>query len=153
MNAPTAHFVTVYDKSGEGHKKSLANARDLVVNAGWSWKPGKQFSPVQSAPYAGITRVDPHAPSKAQQVINKARDAASGQAPVESYEEQPEPEIEVEEVYVAPETADLDADTDLGAAETAPPVTTQQAASKPAATPVPAAPEAPVRRGRPSKKG
>lgn len=47
-----AAYVTIYNKLGEPEKHTLANARDAVAHSGYSWKPGRKWTPIESAPYA-----------------------------------------------------------------------------------------------------
>ncbi len=88
-----AQKVAVY-KDGKREVHTLANARDLVQGAGWSWNPQYESSPAAKSPVqAKAVGKEP-----AQKVIDTARvpggnmNADADEAPVAEVE--PEPEVE-----------------------------------------------------------
>lgn len=51
-----AQTVTIYSPEGEERKETLLNARDLVLHCGFTYDPGKVYTPVDVLP-AKIKRV------------------------------------------------------------------------------------------------
>ncbi len=46
-------LIPVFDKDGKEYKVDNLNAHDMVVHLGYTYAPGKKFSPVDNAPHAG----------------------------------------------------------------------------------------------------
>lgn len=64
-----APLVTVYAPDGKAFKYSRANARDLVVGAGWSFQPNAKSTPLDPVPGA---KLKAEGPEPAQRVLNSA---------------------------------------------------------------------------------
>lgn len=62
--------VVVYAPDGARETHSRLNARDLVLHSGWTYSPGKTYTPVDSAPYIMDSHKAPTA-SKAQEVLDR----------------------------------------------------------------------------------
>lgn len=64
--------VAVYSPEGKREVHTLANARDLVQGAGWTWNPGVESNPVAKSP------IQKPAIGKepAQKVLDSVKDAA-----------------------------------------------------------------------------
>ena len=137
-----ASFVTIYNKSGEAEKHTLPNARDLIAHSGYSWKKGREWSPVQSAPYARpelakagdkVQELLDRTGGNGKPVVDVTHDVVADDDPV-TIEEGPD--------EAAPPPADVadegdEGETETGADETAPatekPRRAPRAKAKPAA--------------------
>ena len=151
-----AALVTVYDKDGQPHKKTITNARDAVTNSGWTWKPGKTFHPTSGQPYAGMNR-DTDTKARIQTILDRVGPTAGAKsAMTESHDELPTPQIEIEEVPDHVLAAQALGVSDAAETEaTADDLEIEGDADADAETPAPAAGEtaaaAPARRGRAKK--
>lgn len=94
-----SELVKVYSPDGEVFENSPANARDLVVHAGWSYDKLKKTATAIPAPVEAVEEVKVEAP--APEVIEV-------EAPVEVAAEEVVEEAAAEEV-VAEDEADEDA--------------------------------------------
>lgn len=84
-------LVAVYSPTGEKEMHTVPNARDLVNGAEYTWRPGVEASPVDSAP---IKVTPPTGPSKAQQIFDSTgHNAERSINDVISANEEEEPEI------------------------------------------------------------
>lgn len=51
MSNNSRRLVTVYAKDGKPYTVSHLNAHDMVVHSGYTYAPGRPFSPVDNAPF------------------------------------------------------------------------------------------------------
>lgn len=141
MSKPT--HVAVYSPAGEKVLETPLNAIDLVRSCGYTYQPGKTYSPTDSQPYANVA---PPAGNPAQDVLDRnGHRSGVEENPAARYA--PEPAVVFDAgASVAPNAPLVAAPAPLAAAPApvAPPVPAPAAA--PAAEPAPAveAPAAPA---------
>lgn len=51
MSNNSRRLVTVYDKDGTSYTVSHLNAHDMVIHLGYTYAPGRKFTPVDNAPF------------------------------------------------------------------------------------------------------
>lgn len=116
-------YVTIYNEAGDAETHLRLNAVDLVRHAGYTFKPGRAYTPVDSAPYAQAK--PPATPEPAHAVLaSVGSGSAIGAMEPETFSSAPAAAAPVSDVF------------DAAVEVVTPTITTE---SKPA------------RRGRPSK--
>lgn len=72
--APPKKMVVIYDKDGNKHTVDHLNAVDKVASLGYTYQPGRSFTPVETPPHAlktqELLKRDPQGARRAQSILD-----------------------------------------------------------------------------------